>query len=469
MTNIDLIIVAIYLSALFIWAVYIGIRETSDDFLIFSRKAPLFLVTFSIISTWVGIGTTVATASSGYDSGISLGLTAASGGFLGIIVAAWFAPILKWFGDKYHAYTLGDFFLNRYSKSSYLASSGLIVLVYLMLTAAQLVGLATLIEVWTGTEFKILIIFAAISTVVYTAFAGIKSDFYTDVVHFFVMFFVLFLVLLPITIKKLGGISRLLSLPPSYFDPFAYGGVSFFIAGLIFGAGSVFVTMELWQRIYASSSGKGARYSLIISIFVILSFYAVSALFGMSTRILIPNITDRDQVLFVLMKECLPTGLLGLGISAFLAIFISTINSTIMVASATITNDFYKNIFAKKTNEKSMLTVGRISTFISGILGLCFAILIPDLVALSVNSLFMLLVLLPAVVGGFFWKKGTSTGSTVSIFAGIFVVMLFLCLNPETAFVPGFIVSLSAYIIVSLLTRHVKSENLDIVKGWSNV
>ena len=194
MSNLDYMIVAVYLISLFGWAIYIGLQETADDFLVLSRKAPLLLVLFSITSTWVGIGTTVATAASGYDKGISLGLTAGAGGTVGIIVAAWFAPMLKWFGDKYSAHTLGDFFNKRYSRYSHITSSALILLVYLMLTAAQFVGLATLLEIWTEISFELLVGFAAVSTVIYTAFAGIKSDFYTDVVHLFVMFIVLFIV-----------------------------------------------------------------------------------------------------------------------------------------------------------------------------------------------------------------------------------------------------------------------------------
>lgn len=466
MNYIDIIIVFIYLTALFAWAIYIGFRETADDFLVLSRRAPLLLVMFSVISTWVGIGTTVATAASGYDTGISLGFTAASGGVLGMLVAAWFAPRLKWFGDKFRAHTLGDFFSARYSKHSRLVASGLLLLVYILLTAAQFVGLATLLEVWTGVQFGVIVWFAAISTVIYTAFAGIKSDFYTDVIHFFAMFLVLFIVLLPVTLSEIGGLREFQTLPKSYFDPFAYGGLSFFIAGLIFGAGSVFVTMEVWQRIYASSSGKVAQRALYLSIFVIISFYVISTIFGMATRIVEPNLLDRDQAIFLLMKRYLPTGILGLGIAGFMAVFISTVNSTIMVASATLTKDFYKGIISPKVNDKKLLVAGRISTLICGLMGLIIAIIFPDLVALSVNALFMLLILIPSVIGGFFWAKATSIGALSSIAVGGIIMAIFLKIKPETAFVPGFIASLVIFVIISLLSNHSKEENLSIVKGW---
>ncbi|MCJ7602281.1 MAG: sodium:solute symporter family protein [Desulfobulbaceae bacterium] len=468
MNNIDLTIVSVYLIGLFCWAIYIGLRETVDDFLILSRRAPFTLVLFSMISTWVGSGTTIATAASGYDKGISLGLTAAVGGLIGVIAAAWFAPNLKRFGDKFSAHTLGDFFLIRYSSKSRIAASLLILLVYLLLTGAQFVGLATLLSVWAGVGFKAAVWFAAISTVIYTAFAGIKSDFYTDIVHFIVMFIVLFFILLPITLQEIGGARSLLQLPKSYFDPFAYGGKSFFIAGLIFGAGSVFVTMELWQRIYASASEKVARWSLAWAIVGIILFYVISAFFGMSAKILLPDLPNRDQALFALMNTYLPTGMLGLGIAGFMAVFISTLNSTLMVASATITKDFYKGIFRPDSNSRELLVAGRVITFVCGMLGLAIAMALPDLIALSVNGLFMLLVLLPAVIGGFFSKRVTAKAALLSIISGVLTIVIFMSIDASIAFVPGFLVSLIIMIVVSFFSKNSLEENHDVVLCWAS-
>lgn len=464
----DIAIVILYVAGLFAWAIHVGLRETAEDFLVLSRRAPLLLVMFSVVSTWVGVGTTVATAASGYDKGISLGLTAASGGLTGALIVAWFAPRLKWFGDNFQAHTIGDFLCERYSKHTRSIASSLIFIVYILLTAAQLVGLSTLLQVWTGISFEVIVWFAALSTIVYTAFAGIKSDFYTDIIHFVVMSLVFFIILLPIALTKIGGLHAFRALPQSYFNPFAYGGVSFFVAGLIFGGGSVFVTMELWQRVYASSSGTTARRALSFSIVIIVLFYLASTIFGMVARVIEPNLADRDQAIFFLMKQCLPIGLLGLGIAAFVAVFVSTVNSMMMVASATFTKDFYKGIFNQNADDRVLLLVGRVSTLGCGFLALVVAILLPDLVALSVNSMFMLLILIPSVVGGFFWKKATSKGAFVSIVLGIITMAIFLPWNPEAAFVPGFIASLLSFIIISTGSKHSEQENLSIVRGWKD-
>ncbi len=464
--TIDLAIVLAYLLGLFGWALYIGRKETAEDFLVFSRRAPFLLVLFSVVSTWVGVGTTVATAASAYEKGISLGITAVAGGTLGVIGAAWFAPRLKQFGDKFSAHTIGDFFLIRYSEAARTTASALILVVYLILTAAQFVGLSSLLSVWTGIEFEVMLWFAAASTIVYTAFAGIKSDFYTDVIHFVVMSVVMFLILLPATITSLNGISVLQQLPISYFDPFAYGGISFFFAGLIFGGGSAFVTMEIWQRIYASATGSIARKALATSVIGIVSFYILSMFLGLAARILLPDLANRDLALFSLMGTYLPAGALGFGIAGFMAIFISTVNSTIMVASATLTKDFYKGIVRPTSTDKEILIVGRVATLFCGLAGIVIASLLPDLVALSVNGLFMLLVLLPAVVGGFFWKRVTSKAAIFSVIVGTMVTIVFLGIDASKAFVPGFVASLALLIGISFCTRNSATENLNVVRGW---
>ncbi|WP_319581977.1 sodium:solute symporter family protein [uncultured Pseudodesulfovibrio sp.] len=453
MINLDTLIVTLYVSGLFIFAIRLGRQQSLDDFMVMSRKAPFALVVFSIVSTWVGIGTTVATSASAYDKGISLGLSAACGGVLGIFAALKLAPKVKNFGDRHKAYTLADFFSIRYNSASRTIAAIFILSVYVMLTAAQFLGLSALLEVWTGIEANILVWFTAISTIIYTAFAGMRSDFYTDIIHFIVMAIVLFVVMLPLSYVKMGGYKPLLDLNSTYYDPFAYGGISFFIASLVFGCVSVFVTMEIWQRIYASSSLSAARNSLVVSLLIIVLFYAISTYFGLVCRALELDLASRDNALFTLMTTILPPGAFGLGLAAFIAIFISTINSTIMVAAATLSNDLIFPRLSLNNNPDRKLSIARLSTLFCGIIGLIISLLIPNLVALSVNALLMLLIIAPAIVGGFYFERPGNTSALLSMAAGAITLFIFLFLTPETAFVPAAGVSLITYIISAIFEK----------------
>lgn len=463
MSDIDLIILVSYICGLFAIGMYVGLRENADDFLVFSRRAPFILVMFSVVSTWVGAGTTVATASSGYAKGISLGVTASIGGLIGVITAGLFAPTVKAFGDSYGAHTIGDFFAIRYSRASRYLAGSLIVLVYMLLTAGQLVAMASLLKVWVDMRLEWLLAAAALSTVVYTAFAGIKSDFYTDGVHFVVMILVFFGVLTPAIMNGGGDLSAIKKLPPTFFDPFAYGGVSFFVAGIVFGVGMVFVTMEIWQRIYASSSATAARWALILSGVVIVAFYVLSSLIGMVARALDLPVSNPDLALFVAMKQFLPKGLLGLGLAAFLAVIISTVNSLLMVVSATLTKDFYQPLIRPEASDAQMLRAGRAITFLVGVLAFGFSVLFQSVVVLTVNSMFILLVLVPAIMGGFFWRRSTSKGCFLSIVTGAAVTFIVTIFRPNEAFVPGFLASLLVFVIASKFTAHSPNENVELL------
>ncbi len=458
MAPIDLIIIIAYLALLFVVGIVVGLRETAEDFLILSRKAKTYLVLFSVVSSWVGIGTIVGTASGGFDTGISVGLTAAVSALVGVIAVAIFAPTIKKFGDRYKAHTLGDFFRVRYSKHNQLLVGAIIILAYFLFTATQFTGLAILLQLWTNLSFEVTVLIAAATTVIYTAFAGIKSDFYTDVIHFWVMIIVLFGILLPIVLHSIGGFHGLTALPASYFSPFSFGGVTFFIGGLIFGMGAALISMEIWQKIYASESSKTARKAFIISFILILAFYVLAMFFGMATKVLYPSLPDRDLAIFVLMKNQLPIGFLGLGVAAFLAVFISSVNTTIMVITASLTKDFYKGAINPQASDTQILKTGRILTVVAGFAGLVFAFFVRDILTLSTTALFMLLVFLPAIFGGFFWKRATATASFFSVLLGFICALFLLPKMPTTAFVPGFLVSLITFIMLSFFTKHSESE-----------
>ncbi|MCJ7501801.1 MAG: sodium:solute symporter family protein [Acidobacteriia bacterium] len=462
MTKLDIFIISSYVVLLFGVGILVGVRETAEDFLILSRKARFPLVLFSIVSTWVGVGMFLGATASGYDTGVSYSLTGAGGALVAIVAVSRCAPMIKRFGDRFDAHTLGDFFRIRYSINNQLLVGGIVSTAYLLFTAVQFTGLAAMLNVWTDIGFETAVLAAALTTVIYTAFAGIKSDFYTDAVHFWVMVLVLFGLLLPTVWQSTGGVSGIRQLPESYFSPFAFGGVPFIAAGVLFGTGVAFISMEIWQRIYASESAETARRALIGSVAFVVAFYVLAAYLGMATKIVEPSLANRDIALFVLMKRFLRPGVLGLGIAAFVAVFMSSANTMIMVVSATLTKDFYKGIFNRQASQRQLLVAGRCLTFVAGLAGVGFSFVVRDIVTLSVIALFMLLVFLPAVIGGFFWRRATSRGAFLSVLLGFLTSLFLLPRMPRTAFVPGFVVSLLVFVAVSFLTAHSPSENVHL-------
>ncbi len=452
LNTIDYLIIIIYLFTVLVVGLVVGKRENLEGFLVNNRKTKMFLLIFTIVSTGVGMGTFLGISSSAYQTGISYGITIILASIFGVLLIALFAPRIKNFGDKYGAHTLGDWFGIRYSKKNRLLVAIVILISYFFLTAMQFVGIAGIIKISTGIDFRIALIISSLITIIYTSAAGIKSDFYTDAVQFFVIVLTLIFVLIPLSLIKVGGLSFVNTLPKTYFDPFAFGGYSFFFGGIMFGAVAFLVGMEIWQRIYASTSASEARKAFLWSAVILVILNLPIILLGLMAIKVVPGLSTPDFALFELMRQILPTGFLGLGIAGILAAAMSTVDSMILVGSATILKDIHKSFINQNLSEKTMLRFGRIYTFIFGIFCLVVAYLLPNIIQLQIIGAAMLAILAPAVIGGFIWKKSTAQGSFWSILIGLIVTFGLYPVAPTLSFIPGTLTSVVLFIIVSKFT-----------------
>lgn len=448
---IDWIIILVYLGLMLLVGFLVGKKESIEDFLVNSRKTKTALLVFTIVSTSVGMGAFLGTASSAYQTGISYGLTVFLASIIGLIFVALFAPKIKRFGDKHNAHTLGDWFGIRYSKNNRILVSLVILIAYFFWTGLQFVGIAGLVHVVTGISFQIALIAAALITIIYTTVAGIKSDFYTDAIQFFVIVIMVFLVLLPLSLIDIGGFSYFFNLPSNYYNLFAFGGISFFLGGLIFGLPIFLVGMEIWQRIYAASSEVAAKKAFLWSTLVVFFMFFPVLLAGLAAIKLVPGVNP-DFALFELMKKILPVGFLGIGIAGILAVAMSTVDSLLLVGSVTILKDIHKTFINPDLDEKQMLKFGRIYTFFYGLFGLVAAYLMPNIIKLQIISAATLSVLSPAIIGGFIWKKANSKGAFWSILIGLIITFAFYPWMPTMSFIPGTLTSIILFIVICKLT-----------------
>ena len=64
-------------------------------------------------------------------------------------------------------------------------------------------------------------------------------------------------------------------------SPLKFGGYTYLIAGIIFGAIIPLVSMELWLRIYASENAKDAKKAYIVSSIAVVPFYILPMIIGL--------------------------------------------------------------------------------------------------------------------------------------------------------------------------------------------
>jgi SSS family solute:Na+ symporter len=441
--GIDLAIVLAYLAIVLVVGFFLGRKETAEGFFVNERKTKLFLLIFTALSTSIGSGTVIGVASAGYESGVSFGLSFAILSLISWSFMAWIAPRIKAWGDKIGAYTFNDFLAARYSSATRNVGIVVVLTAYFTITAVQFVAFASLAAVIGGVSFEWALTGAALVTITYTLLAGIKGDFYTDAIQFFVMLPVFFL-LTYLGLSRIGLSELLAQVPPEFLSPTNYAGTTFFIAAIVFGFSILLVSVEVWQRIFAAADAHTVRVAFMWSGLLKVSAIVFAMLFGLMAFQLVPGV-EKDTALFALMIELLPAGVLGVGFASILAILMSTVDSMLMVGSATLTKDWF---LARRpgADERTKLRMGRWFVLLFGVGAFLVALLVQDIVRLAVTSVQILSVFMPALLGGLLWKRASAPAAFWSILVGFLVTIVLLTFIPDIAAVPALLVSIVLFV-----------------------
>ncbi len=453
---VDLIIVAIFFIVTFLIGIIDRKKVRIEDYWVNSRKTNKFALVASVVSTYMGAVAILALAGVTY-SGAGLAAFSIVGSifFYFFIFAKFFAPRIKEFGDKFHAYTLPDFLEFRYSKNVRIVGALVILVSYSLWLALQMLGVAAFVSAIIGFNPVIATIIGGFIVIAYTAIGGLRADIRTDIFQFFIMLSLL-IVFLPMLIVKGGGLDAISTLPTSFLIGTEFAPLYVFIFAFFFLGASTLTSAELWQRSYAGDTKKNVRWAMGISSILIVLFLAMSVLFGIYGRLLLPN-ANPNLIVPELLSLILPAGIFGIVLAGFFAAIMSTADSILLVTSMTLVHDLYQKTFDKKLSPENLLKMSRWVTFIVGMLALSVALVVFNLVHLAIESLSFYVVLLPAIVFGFYWKKATSNAAFWSIIFGFITIVAFVFIDPVQAFIPGIIVGFLTFLIVNAFTKRKQS------------
>ena len=452
LTTVDLIIVAIFFIIIFLIGIIDRKKVKIEDYWVNSRKTNKFALIASVSSTYVGASAILALAGVAY-SGAGLAAFAIAGSvlFYFLIFAKFFAPKIKEFGDKYNAYTLPDFLEFRYSKKVRIVGSLVILASYSLWLALQMLGVAVFVSAVSGIDPTVATLISGLVVIAYTAIGGLRADIRTDVFQFFVMLSLL-IVFLPMMMVKGGGLGAISTLPISFLIGTEFALPHVFIFAFLFLGAGIMSSADFWQRAYAGDSVKNVRWSMGIASILIFLFLTMAILFGIYAKLLLPNV-DPNLIMPELLSLILPAGIFGIVLAGFFAAIMSTADSLLLIISMTLVHDVYQKTFDKKLSPEKLLKLSRWVTFIVGTIALGIALVVFNLVQLAIESIGFYVVLLPAIVFGFYWKKATSNAAFWSIISGFITISAFVFIDPVQAFIPGTIVGFLTFLIVNIFTK----------------
>ena len=434
-----------------------------DKYLINNRNTGTISLVFTTLATFVGGGVCMGLIAMGYTSGfaaIAIGVSYV----IGFFILYFFAGKIRTTGAKRNIYSFAEFLNRSYLKSHNQSSfskmfAGLIssinILIFFFLTAAQFVGMATLLHFAFEVGYTYAAGISFIIVITYTAVAGLSGVIITDFIQFIVICFMIVFIFIPGIWIDTNGLETLRLLPDSFLNG-THEGWIFLIALPLLLSPSVLTRMDIWQRTLAAKDEKTAKRTALISGLAMLPFYIVFPLVGMVLRVDFGADIDPNEATHLFLEKNTGAVLLGFSVIGLLAALMSSADSFLNIVAITVVRDFSSWKQNSNTKNKHFRQI-RYAVVIFGGLALGMALYLADIVELfiagiTLNILFAPICILALIKKDVYKYRYAAFASILSGTIVIIVLFVYGFTNLQEgilkiAFVPATLVATISLII----------------------
>ncbi len=405
---------------------------TLTNYFLAGRRLPAVWLGLSIVATTFAADTPLAVTGIIANSGIS-------GNWIWWITILNFSLVAVYFASRWRrSEVLTDVeLLNlRYASSLWLSRLrivralllgvvlNVIIMSWVILAMTKIVS-AFLPAEYQTTEVSVLLTYAIVLVVVlYSFMSGLYGVVVTDLVQISIALVATY-ALAGFVIAEAGGWQKFVAtvgqLPAETLQLFPTDHTLwlFYLGFLWWATYSSDGTGYIAQRINSSKDEKAAMLGTHIFIwahFVIRMIpWLIVALFALFAY---TQVQDKEQTYVLVMKDVMPDGWLGLGVTALVAAFMSTMDTHLNWGSSYLTNDVIKVIKPTLSNQK-LLKWAKVSTvllaFIAGTVSLFFS---------SITQLWMLFFALSTGIGvanllRWIWWRANQWSEWAALIGGI--------------------------------------------------
>ncbi|MGY3870626.1 sodium/pantothenate symporter [Aeromonas crassostreae] len=370
---------------------------------------------------------------------------------------------------RVNAVTINDMLWARYqSKWVVVLGSVTIILAFIATMVVQFIGGARLLETATGLSYQQGLLLFASCVLLYTIIGGFRAVVMTDALQGIIMLIGTGALLAGVLIAGDGLpnlIHRLELIDPKLVSPQGAGDMltqpfmlSFWILVCVGVVGLPHSALRCFGYRDSKALHRGILIGTIVSALLMFGMHLAGAL----GRALLPAMDSPDKIMPALMMEVLPPWLAGIFLAAPMAAIMSTIDSQLIQASATLVKDLWLNYLSPKQSPQRLeVRIPRLSlvtTLILGALVLMAALQPPEMI-IWLNLLAfggLQAVFLWPLVLGLYWPRANGQGALASMVAGL------LCYGALSqwgiklvglhAIVPSLGLGLLAFVLISLMT-----------------
>jgi SSS family solute:Na+ symporter len=445
---VDLAIITIY----FVMVLGIGFylkryTKSGEDFFLAGREMTAWVAGLSFLSANLGALELMGWAAASYQYGI----LATHWYWVGAIPAMLFLGIIMmpfYYISKTHS--VPGYLQLRYGESTRALSAVSFAFMTVLMSGINMYAMALVMKVVLGWNIHFSIWVSSITVAIYVALGGLFSAIFNEVLQFFLIW--LGALLIPILgLVEAGGWSGLVARIHQNFPQgdythlwrtmggFADNPMGIHWTGIVLGLGWV-ISFGYWttdflvvQRVIAAKDLRAAKMAPIIASYFKMAVPFIVILPGLLGLALLPITLvpesavgpgqhSYNEVLPLMLARYCGPGLLGLGITALIAGFMSGMAGNVSAFATVWTYDLYRPFVRKKATDAHYVAMGRWCTILGVLVSIGTAYLVMQFKSIMdyVQALFSFFIapLFGTVLLGMLWKRTTPAGGFWGLLAG---------------------------------------------------
>jgi SSS family solute:Na+ symporter len=329
-----------------------------------------------------------------------------------------------------------EYLRRRYDHRAHLLNAISFAIVTVLMAGIDMFAFALICRTMIGWPFTGSVLLASGVVLVFIFWGGLSSSIYNE----FLQFFLIVLGFLPLTfmgLRHIGGWHSLISqLPEGYIHTWKGMGAPsdplgtpwwVIVVGLGLCSSPAYWCTDflLVQRAMAAKNLSSARKTPLVAAVPKMLFPIIVTVQGMLALAIAPSIVKRDYnlALPVMMSLFYGKGMLGLGITALLASFMSGMAGNITAFNTVVTYDIYQTYLRKNKPDRHYLTVGRTTTILGTVIACASSYIVLNFNNLmDYMQLIGILFISPffvAFLAGMLWKRPSATAGFLSMLGGL--------------------------------------------------
>jgi SSS family solute:Na+ symporter len=445
---VDLLIVAFY------FAIVLGIgfylkryARSGEGFFLAGREMTAWVAGLAYISANLGTLELMGWAAASYQ----YGMLAAHWYWVGAIPAMLFLGIVMmpfYYISKVHS--VPGYLKLRFGEPTRALSALSFAAITILMSGVNMYAMALVMKVVLGWNIHFSIWVSSLTVAVYVALGGLFSAIFNEVLQFFLIW--LGSLLIPILgLIEAGGWSGMVARIHQNFPQgdyihlwrtlgsFSDNPMGIHWTGIVFGLGAIgafgYWTTDFLvvQRALSAKDLRAAKLAPIIGSYFKMAvplIVILPGLLGMAVlpfklvpeSALLPGQHSYNEVLPLMLARYCGPGLLGLGITALIAGFMSGMAGNVSAFATVWTYDIYRPLVRKEASDAHYVAMGRWCTILGVLVSIAAAYLVPYFQSIMDYAQALFSFFVPPMFGtvllGMLWKRATPAGGFWGLLAG---------------------------------------------------